>query len=135
MRSIKNIVIHHTASKLSTTNIEMVTEWHKLRGFNTIGYHYFIPASGELQTGRPESKIGAHVAGKNSDSIGICLAGNFESEQPMPAQLHALENILLVLFEKYPDAKLVGHCDLAATLCPGKNLRKIVWQLKEKYEK
>jgi N-acetylmuramoyl-L-alanine amidase len=135
MRKINNIVIHHTASPGHTTDMAKVTGWHKERGFKTIGYHYFIPVTGEALVGRPISQIGAHVAGKNNDSIGICLAGNFEVEQPTPAQLGSLEILLINLFEQFPEAKLIGHCDIGITLCPGKSLRKIVWQLKEKYDK
>ena len=137
MRKINAIVIHHTASNGALTDITQVTNWHKARGFGTIGYHFFIGWDGSVETGRPLSRVGAHVKGENSNTIGICLSGNFELEKPMPAQLQALEKLLMQLFETFPEAVLKCHCDFisAATLCPGKNLRQLVWQMKEKFEK
>ena len=137
MRKINAIVVHHTASPGALTDIAKVTSWHKQRGFSTIGYHFFINWDGSVEAGRPVARVGAHVKGNNANTIGICLSGNFEIEQPMPAQLQALETLLMQLFEDFPGAELKCHCDFisAATLCPGKNLRGLVWQMKEKFEK
>lgn len=135
MREIKKIIIHHTASPQKTTTWDLIDAAHKKNGWSGIGYHYLILWSGLITVGRPEAKVGAHVKGKNSDSIGICVAGNFEEEQPLPAQLISLETIILDLFEKYPDAELSWHREEAVTLCPGKNLLPFLRSLKEKIQK
>lgn len=81
-RTITNrIVIHHTVSPASTT-MEQVDQWHKNQGFACIGYHKFIEMDGTVKTGRPDWAVGAHAIGANNDSIGICLAGNFEEAPP-----------------------------------------------------
>ena len=47
-------------------------------GWNGIGYHKVILRNGEIQDGRPEYWIGAHVKGKNTVSLGVCLIGRDE---------------------------------------------------------
>ena len=44
-------------------------------GWNGIGYHKIIKRDGEIENGRPEFWIGAHVYGKNDQSLGVCLIG------------------------------------------------------------
>ena len=71
----KRLIVHHSASALSTT-IADIREWHLARGFSDIGYHAIIEADGALRYGRPLWVQGAHDAGQNADSLGICLVGN-----------------------------------------------------------
>ena len=71
MRTIKKIVVHHSASKPETT-VEQIDSWHKDRGWWGIGYHYVVDHNGEIQEGRPVNKPGAHTRGENKDSIGTC---------------------------------------------------------------
>jgi len=51
-----------------------VHRWHKERGWDGIGYHYFITVDGHIECGRPEYWVGAHCRGHN-EKIGVCLAG------------------------------------------------------------
>ena len=132
MRQISKIVVHHTASPQKTTTWEMVDKWHKDKGWSGIGYHYLILGDGLITKGREESRIGAHLQGQNKYSIGICLAGNFETEQPTPNQLISLETLVLDLLERFPNAELTWHRREAATLCPGKNLVPHVQAIKDK---
>ena len=66
--------------------------------------------------------MGAHCENYNSVSIGICLEGNFEIEQPTEKQLTSLSELIQYLKKKYGNVQIVGHRDLNATACPGKNL-------------
>lgn len=66
-----------------------INAWHQARGFRrgdaarrawnpdlgSIGYHWVIYTNGALATGRHVSEPGAHVAGWNARSIGLCLVG------------------------------------------------------------
>ena len=84
MRKINKIIVHCSDSDIESHNdISVVEDWHKERGFKTVGYHYFIKNDGSIQLGRPLEEIGAHCLNHNSDSIGICLAGrkNFSWQQ------------------------------------------------------
>ncbi|HEX8545119.1 MAG TPA: N-acetylmuramoyl-L-alanine amidase [Pseudomonas sp.] len=117
------IVVHCSATKASADiGVRDITQWHIQRGFDTVGYHYVIRRNGELETGRPESAIGAHVRGHNSNSIGICLAGGVDANNKpennfTPAQFVSLEALLRRLKERYPQARILGHRDLS----PDKN--------------
>ena len=51
--------------------INLLETSHRKRGFNGIGYHYYIRQSGEVINTRPLSRIGAHAKGDNRNSIGI----------------------------------------------------------------
>ena len=132
MRTIKKIVIHHTASGRDITTLEMVDAWHKARwadfksslGF-WVGYHYLIGANWIKQT-RSDQEDGAHTLGFNTDSIGICLTGNFETETPNQYQIDELRKLVLGLLGQYGLAEkdIYLHRDLTATACPGKNITK-----------
>ena len=117
------IVVHCSATKASADiGVREITQWHIQRGFDTVGYHYVIRRNGELETGRPESAIGAHVRGHNSNSIGICLAGGVDANNKpennfTPEQFVSLEALLRRLKERYPQARILGHRDLS----PDKN--------------
>lgn len=117
------IVIHHTASKTDLT-VQEIHQMHLKQGENWkgIGYHYYINKKGIIYRGRPEKYSGSHAIDYNSISIGVCLSGNFEEEEPNVNQITSLIELLHYLRTKYPNVEIVGHKDLNATACPGKNL-------------
>lgn len=71
------------------TAADVINGWHRERGFRRndaaaarfnprlkhIGYHYVIACNGAVFTGRDLQEAGAHVAGHNANSIGICMTG------------------------------------------------------------
>jgi N-acetylmuramoyl-L-alanine amidase len=122
--NIKKIYVHHSASPKKSTDASRIRRWHIDRGWNDIGYHWVIEHDGKIAKGRQETTIGAHVKGKNRNSIGICVCGNFEIEQPNPIQWTLLCCMLQYLMYKYKLTKddISYHREAAATACPGKNL-------------
>ena len=79
MREITKIIIHCTATRPGQdVTVDIITRWHKQRGFRTIGYHYFIDYDGHIHEGRQLSQAGAHVRGHNATSIGIAFAGGLD---------------------------------------------------------
>lgn len=126
MRKINKIILHHSASPMSTTTFEDIKRWHLERGFKDIGYHWVIDKNGELWKGRPESQIGAHCKGHNRDSIGICIVGNFELEELNEYQFNTLRYLLYFLEEKYYTLDIHNHYYLSKTKCPGKNMIEIL---------
>lgn len=131
-RDWRYIVLHHTAS--SAGSIESVHEAHIGRGWDGIGYHFLIGngngmGDGEIQpTFRWREQIhGAHAKSPNNEynehGIGICLVGNFEETQPSAAQLSSVKRLVGVLKNEYglTAGQVIGHRDVKATACPGKN--------------
>src|SRR3990167_10357219 len=102
------LIVHHTggtnANQLADTShhtFEMVKQYHLSLGWEDIGYHFFINKAGEVAPGRNENYHGAHTAGYNTKSIGVCLAGNFDATLPTKAQESALQALLEMLQKKY----------------------------------
>ena len=117
-KDIKLLVVH--CSDTDNRKNVTATDIHKMHlnfGWDGIGYHKIICRSGEIENGRPEYWIGAHVKGKNDISLGVCLIGrdNFTNQQ-----FTALEKILRSWKLLYPRAKIIGHCNTGNTdkTCP-----------------
>lgn len=115
--AVEYIVIHHTDS--GDVPVETIDNWHVNRGWSGVGYHYIVRKNGDVEKGRPDDKLGAHVQGHNHHSIGVVLTGNFMSDVPAGAQMDALDKLLVELKRKHPKAKVVRHRDLQNTSCPG----------------
>jgi N-acetylmuramoyl-L-alanine amidase len=109
------IVIHCTQTPADMdVDVTKVTEWHKERGFDTIGYHYLIKRDGTLQVGRDEggTSIGVALAGGGTSSMG--WENNFS-----PIQFETLKSILIKLKDKYNIQKIIGHSEVDSSKeCP-----------------
>ena len=127
MRKIDLIVIHCSASRadrdFTETDLEVC---HRRRGFNGIGYHFYIRKNGDIKTTRPIERIGAHAKGFNRTSFGICYEGG-RSEKGVPAdtrtyaQKCSLLDLLRQLKADYPQAKILGHYQVSPNIkkaCP-----------------
>lgn len=130
-RRIKRIVIHCAATMPShDIGAADIDRWHKKRGWSGIGYHGVIRRDGTFEPGRDINRNGAHAAGYNSGSIGICLAGGLgQDNRPAPAytreQWRALKALITDLRDQYPKADILGHRDLpgVAKACPSFDVR------------
>ena len=114
-----SIILHHSASyDVSAAEIH---RWHQEIGYSGIGYHFVIRKYGTVERGRSLEKIGAHAGSEaNCDSIGICLAGNFVSQEPGFEQIEALMSLINYLEEYYGRSlKVLRHRDVSQTVCPG----------------
>lgn len=137
MRTITQLVIHHSASSSGT--VEEFRREHKARGWSDIGYHRVIGngrgfEDGAIHEGRKDSVKGSAVYGNNTGKLHVCLVGNFESTDsgytgpPTASQLSALGHLLQVWELKYhPKGErghiVVGHKEITipghGTACPG----------------
>ena len=126
MRRIDLIVIHCTASRPDQhISMEQLDKMHQARGWKCCGYHYYITRDGQLHFGRPEEMVGAHARHYNAHSIGICYEGGLDekgryADTRTPAQKLTLHTLLISLKADYPDAEIVGHCELEGVhkACP-----------------
>ena len=134
MREINEVIIHCSATRPNwmqdmggLAKVAEIRRWHvEDRNWSDIGYHYVIDRSGKVFDGRPEARVGAHVKGRNSNSIGICLIGGFGgtshdefAENFTPEQGVALRKLIGQLQRRYTDiTKISGHNAYAAKACP-----------------
>lgn len=131
-RIINEIIVHCSATREGFNyTVNDITNWHKKRGFTTIGYHYVIYRDGSIHTGRNINVSGAHCEGHNSHSVGVCYIGGLENrlnpktgkydipkDTRTAAQKAHLLKLLRQLRSLYPLAKIRGHRDFANKACP-----------------
>ena len=123
LKQVKFIAVHHSQRKIDSS--KRIKDFHiKIRGWEDIGYHFLIGKNGKLYKGRSEKFIGAHVYGHNKNSIGICLIGNFDEEQPTKQQIQNLIKFLKQKTKEYkiPTKNIFGHREFpnVTKTCPGK---------------
>ncbi len=112
------IVLHNAdASKCS---VEDIHRWHLNNGWTGIGYHFLVRKDGTIYRGRPENTIGAHVSGQNTNTLGICAEGKYNSETMPDIQKNSIAKLIEYLRNKYGSMPIYGHKELGATDCPGK---------------
>ena len=122
LSQLSRIVVHHSASPRETTTAALIDGWHRAREWDGIGYHYVIEADGRIVPGRPLDVVGAHVAGQNQLSVGICVVGdNTRSGEEWSGPQSRALGVLVTALDNVLGRPLmvVRHCDLAATQCPG----------------
>lgn len=126
------IVIHHSATTWGSAAI--IDKWHRDRGFDELGYHFVIDngsvgcPDGQIEVGPrwPKQKWGAHTKSAdnrfNEYGIGICLVGNFDVDQPTPAQMQSVARLAAYLMRTYhiPSSRILGHGEIKPTDCPGR---------------
>lgn len=125
MRTINEIIVHCSATPACLDiGAAEIDAMHRRRGFRSIGYHWVIRTDGRLEEGRRESVAGAHVAGRNANSIGLCLIGGADRQGGGEAnftapQMATLGRLLAGLLIRYPGARVLGHRDTGAQKdCP-----------------
>lgn len=133
--AVSEIIIHCAATKPEWMSneplrekIDEIRRWHMNAPnfWSDIGYHYIIDRDGTVASGRPESRVGAHVAGHNTGTIGICLLGGYGSNAGDDFHQHytvAQEDALVRLIEDIKARagikRISGHNEYAAKACPG----------------
>lgn len=141
MRAITEIIVHCSATRPEwmaghdvNAKRDEIRRWHLDRGWRDIGYHAVIDRDGSIATGRDTDhdgdvweEIGAHVAGRNSTTLGVCLLGGHGSNENdqfadnfTPEQDAALRKWIAARRAEFPSiAKVSGHNEYAAKACPG----------------
>lgn len=171
-RPAQVLTVHHSVTPANWDPASTMRGFHRYHtltnGWGDIGYQLVIDPSGQVYQGhrthsgypvfagpmphgvRPDSVIGAHVAGTNSGNIGICLMGNFDQGFPTPGAYGALVNVLAKLCNALsldpfqgvnywnpdggwsrPAQAIQGHRDWMSTGCPGNSLHSTLPQVRQ----
>lgn len=131
-RKIKTITLHCSASDIAAhDSIQVIREWHTSpppagRGWDDVGYHFFIRQNGWLELGRPIIKEPASAKGHNADTIAICLSGDkcFSIAQYKVAAL-LIRNLMDVFDIKLEDIYPHHHFNPDKT-CPNYDIENIL---------
>ena len=133
-RFINEIIVHTAATRTgwagNTKALRMfqdVYDWHvDGNGWSDIGYHFMINRIGEIVIARPIDRTGAHTKEKNTNTIGIMLAGGYGGSANDKFEDHYTKKQKDTLFwlinklmkhNSYIN-KLSGHNQYAAKACP-----------------
>ena len=140
---VTHLIIHHAAGISESNDWAAVVRsiWHyhvDVRGWDDIGYNWLIAPNGEIFEGRLDNIQGAHFCGYNGGTMGVCMLGNYETENNLnDASRNALVSLLAwksfdqsiepleINYHASSDLDLYsisGHQDGCQTLCPGQNL-------------
>jgi hypothetical protein len=148
----QQITIHHTATpqkpeRTLEQKLQGLQQFSQSEGklasgktkppWPDVPYHYYIDVSGRVGEGREVKFVGD--TNTEYDPTGhalVVLEGNFEVEQPTPAQMESLKKTLAWLAARYgvKPAQIQAHNDFAQTLCPGKNLKALLPELRAAVE-
>ncbi len=137
--NVTHLIVHHSASPNTSNDWAAVVRsfWNlhvNTNGWDDIGYNYLIDPNGIIYEGRGNDVRGAHFCGKNGNTMGVCVIGDFTNVAPTTAAREALskllawklcDNSLGGLSETFhiPSNGLLptiaGHRDGCSTQCPG----------------
>jgi hypothetical protein len=99
--TVNFLCVHHEAGSNSSTDwaarVRAVQNLHMdVNGWSDIGYNYLVDPNGVTYEGRGggENVIGAHLCGKNTNTMGVCMLGTYTSVRPTNNAEYALKRIL-----------------------------------------
>ena len=121
------IIWHHSLT--DTGDVNSFRHYHMhFNGYEDIGYHAVILRDGTIQHGRDIRMIGAHAKGKNYDSIGVCLVGDFRYYEPSADQLSGCVQYVHMLSHSvawtHPLKNEFHRPEWTPNACPGKMLNR-----------
>lgn len=103
-RSVKAVVVHHTAQRNDYTAGEVPAliradyAYHvRSRGWDDLGYNLLVDRFGQVWEGRKgglgRATIGGHAAGFNTGTLGVAVLGDYTRTTPTEPVTHALARV------------------------------------------
>ena len=119
---INQVVIHHSATESGSPESYALYHIHN-NGWPGIGYHYVISKAGKIVQTQFLKTVSFHTSGQNTRSVGICLTGNYDTQEPPAAQLDACVKLIKYLEDKLGrPLAIAGHNAYSAKSCPGSHI-------------
>jgi hypothetical protein len=121
LNAIRRIILHHTVTS-PTVSVQRIAEFQvNDRNLPGIAYHYCVDYQGQVYQTQPLEVVSAHAGNHSSDSVGVCLIGNFTDSPPPQAQLDATAVLLayLALQQNINVNQIYGYSELVITGSPG----------------
>ncbi len=90
-----HIVIHHSAGFNESDDYAGVVAYYydlhvNTNGWDDIGYNFLIDPNGVIYEGRGNGLQGAHFSCMNTNTVGVCVIGNFMTVAPQPSAIQHL---------------------------------------------
>lgn len=135
MRTIKEIIIHCTATPQNWTAKNFVNEW-KNKGWKVGGYHYIIYPDGTIDHTIKNEQISNGCRGHNAHAINVAYVGGVDAQgraidNRTAAQRESMLHLIVQLRELHPKATIIGHRDVWGTnprtwlkMCPSFDVQK-----------
>lgn len=117
LKSVRLIVVHCTATRCNKPfSVERLIACGEDK-FDQCSYHYYVRCNGDIIPLLPESVQGVHARGYNNCSLGVVYEGGLDEQgravdTRTVEQKHTLYALLKELTRSYPEARIVGHCEL-----------------------
>ncbi len=136
---VSHLIVHHSDTPNSADDwpavVRAIWNFHvNGNGWSDIGYNYLIDPDGVVYEGRGNDVLGAHFCGQNTNTLGVCILGDFTAvvptlearlvladllawktcdigADPLDSAFHAPSGLTL--------PHICGHRDGCATSCPG----------------
>jgi len=132
---ITSITLHHEGSAKPlrpeddpVAGLRALQSWgERDRNWWDVPYHYLIDLDGHVYEGRDWHYMGeTNTTYDPSGHLLISILGNYNLQEPTPAQLNAIADVMAWAVTKFdvPLDSIRGHYNYAETNCPGQNLRK-----------
>lgn len=105
----------------TVAHLELVRQYHvRERGWADIGYHFAIDRSGRVFQLRNLRYQGAHVKGRDPHNLGIVVLGNFNVQEPTPAQKARILSLGKLARTKYGlgIGNVKTHQEIGRSDCP-----------------
>lgn len=127
------IAIHHSLTK--TGNSAAFARYHvTTNGWPEVAYHFVILKDGTVEWNHQLGVVSYHVGNSNKFAVGICVVGDFRTEEPTPQQKESLFKLHELVKNALPNYKRTrGHNEYpgyATKQCPVFDYNAIISQKK-----
>lgn len=129
LAAIREIVVHRFSlkgishEKLTADEVADFFEREPMWVGVRMPYHFVIRTDGTIEQALPLGVVGHHASGRNRNSVGIAVIGDFTKKMPTKAQESSLYILCRVIKDKIgQEAKITRHRPMndPDKDCPGK---------------